>query len=242
MTTIGGNDTDVDTDETFGALSDELELFGGQTHGENARCFQSTLREIGSIKSLEYANYGLCYISNCYRSDYLQVGIRERGGGITWYGCPTNGGSLYLPGFTGSLTCPKAEEFCTYENISGYYYGETDLLLAWIFLGVVLGIPFLLFVWCCMCPRYSRPCVLRCKLCCGVELARDERVELAQKLAKSRVEKSNKLLHKIHRLEEKLLERGGSTVHMINPKDIKKANPKFWSEEERNWASEQVCI
>jgi len=239
MTTIG-NGTEVDTDETFGSLSDELELFGGQTHCENCRCFESTLREIGSIKQLEYATYGLCYVSNCYRSDYLQVGIRERGGGITWYGCPENGGSLYLPGFTGSITCPRAQDFCTYENISGYFYGETDLLLAWIFLGVVLGIPFLLFVWCCMCPKYSRPCVLRCKLCCGVELARDERVELAQKLAKSRVEKSNNLLRKLHRFEEKLLERGGSTVHLINQKDIKKSNPKFWSEEEKAWASEQV--
>ena len=84
MTTIG-NGTEVDTDETFGSLSDELELFGGQTHCENCRCFESTLREIGSIKQLEYATYGLCYVSNCYRSDYLQVGIRERGGGITWY-------------------------------------------------------------------------------------------------------------------------------------------------------------
>jgi len=237
---VNGNNTNNFDSDTFTALSNELELFGGQMHCEDCRCFDSTLREFGSIKSLEYASYGLCYVSNCYRSDYLQVGVRSRDGGVDWVGCPSGGGSLYIPGFTGSITCPDAATFCTYEDITGRFYGETNLLLAWIFLGIVVGVPFLLFVWCCGFPNHAKPCLLRCKLCCGIELARDERVEYARNIAKKRIQRSNKQMNRLARFEQKLLERGGSNIHMLSIKDINVNNIKTMNAEEKMWAREQV--
>lgn len=236
----GYSNQTVVQDDTFDALATELELFGGQSHCENCRCFESTLREVGSIKSLDYSSYGLCYISNCFRPDYLQVGVRSRDGGIEWYGCPRGGGSLYIPGFTGSITCPQALTFCAYEDISGYYYGETDMLLAWIFFGVVFGVPSLLLFYCCCCPEHAKPCVIRCKLCCGVALTRDERIQVARKLARSRVKRSNNMTHRIHAFEERLLERGGSTLHYIPHQDLHNHNPNTLTAEEKEWAQKQV--
>ena len=79
-----------------GTLGTDLEQFGGQQYGAEARCFSSTLREFGSVLSLDFTSYGLCYASNCYSEDYLQIGIRGRDGGTEWFGCPRGGGTLYM--------------------------------------------------------------------------------------------------------------------------------------------------
>jgi len=235
-----GANVSLDRGAIFSSLSDDIDKFGGQQHCETCRCFESTLREWGSIKSLEYANYGLCYASNCYKADYLQVGVRSRGGGTDWYGCPEDGGHLYLPGFTGSIACPAAAGFCAYEDITGQYYGETDLLLAWVAVGLLVAVPLLLVLYCCCCPNHAKPCVLRIKLCCGVALARDERVWYARRLAINREKKSVGLMRKLQRAEERLMERSGSTLHMMTASEISVTNHRTWTEEELTWAKEQV--
>ena len=42
----------------------------------------------------------------------MQIGIRGRDGGTEWFGCPRGGGTLYIAGFSGSIICPNATEFC----------------------------------------------------------------------------------------------------------------------------------
>jgi hypothetical protein len=60
-----------------------------------------------------WCRYGLCYRSNCYKADYLQVAIQSQlTNRIDWYKCPTKGGKLYIPGYTGAFHCPVAECTC----------------------------------------------------------------------------------------------------------------------------------
>ena len=88
------------------------------------------------LTSIKFDDHGLCYVSNCYNEEYLQVGI---GGqlGLYWYGCPPEGGKMYIAGSLGSVRCPVAKEFCRYETLSGKMEGETNPILEWVLFGVL---------------------------------------------------------------------------------------------------------
>lgn len=69
---------DVDYGEAFAALEQNIPAFGGQVHSSKSRCFASSLilpSEFANINP-EWPAYGLCYVANCYKKDYLQVCIR----------------------------------------------------------------------------------------------------------------------------------------------------------------------
>ncbi len=88
----------------------ESKLFGGQSHCPNCRCFISSLLDLTKL-SLDpaFPRYGLCYRSNCYTANYLQVAVRSQlTNRIDWYKCPPAGGKLHIPGYTGALHCPVA--------------------------------------------------------------------------------------------------------------------------------------
>eukprot|EP00501_MAST-03F_sp_TOSAG23-6_P000134 GSMAST32.ASY1.ANO1.137.1 assembled CDS len=84
----------------FNTLSTDLQLFGGQSHCKNCRCFESSSLKFDPSMS----KYGLCYAMNCYSPTYLQFKIRGRLNS-SWYKCPAGGGNVHLPGFSGSITC-----------------------------------------------------------------------------------------------------------------------------------------
>jgi len=140
---------------------------GGQEHCKNCRCFRSSLLQFNEGISFG-SKLGMCYRANCYRSDYLQVGVKGFSSGLTnWYACPRKGGSLLIAGYTGSLECPAAETFCVQENISGIRYAENSSILEWILLGITLTVVLMgLFILFFPCLR--EPCVLRMKQACAV--------------------------------------------------------------------------
>ena len=71
------NNGTVDITGIFDFISNELNLFGGQSHCKNCRCFRSSLVEIGSIKyNPLLPSMGACYVSNCASPTLLQFGIR----------------------------------------------------------------------------------------------------------------------------------------------------------------------
>jgi hypothetical protein len=71
------------------------------------------------------------------------------------------------PGFSGSLHCPVAREFCKQETLTGIKYPETHVWLEWLFWGAVVGVPGLLTVGCILCTPF-RECMIRCgKKGCG---------------------------------------------------------------------------
>eukprot|EP00501_MAST-03F_sp_TOSAG23-6_P000289 GSMAST32.ASY1.ANO1.296.1 assembled CDS len=164
----------MDFSKLFSTLSTDIEKFGGQSHCKNCRCFQSSLVELGSPKfSPTIASYGLCYAMNCFTPTYLQVMIRNRFG-KAWYQCPSGGGKIFIPGFTGSFMCPIPKQFCDMEDTSGTLYGESSILLEWILFSVIVIIPFLFFIVLCCCRRVRRPLSIRMKLCCGLDVKHGE--------------------------------------------------------------------
>ena len=109
---------------SFGLASD-MSKFGGQARCPTCRCMNSSLMEMSSGNlNPQFPRYGLCYRTNCARPDYLQVGLRRLDSSVSWYRCPPGGGQLFVPGFMGSLDCPKAKQFCLLENISAVLYPE----------------------------------------------------------------------------------------------------------------------
>lgn len=115
--------------DLVGGILPDMDKFGGQQHCANCRCFVSSLRELTSFAfDPRFPRFGLCYRANCFREDYLQVGVRNQLGGMSWYKCPRGGGRLHIAGFTGSLHCPEAKGFCQFEEISGIRYPETGML------------------------------------------------------------------------------------------------------------------
>ena len=127
----------------------EFEAFGGQDRCPECRCFRSSLIEITKGLNPRFPQYGLCYRSNCYRKDYLQVGIR----GVTqdktfWYKCPAGGGKLYIAGFTGAVHCPPAQEFCSQNEVTGIKYAETDRLMEFIVWFSLAGVLVLSLIVC----------------------------------------------------------------------------------------------
>lgn len=62
------------------STSTEMDQFGGQARCPNCRCMQSSLLELTRSLTPAVSSYGLCYRTNCYRPDYLQVAIRGQFG------------------------------------------------------------------------------------------------------------------------------------------------------------------
>ncbi len=52
----------------------------GQSYGATARCFSSSLVPLADVYNLDltFTRNGLCYVSNCYSREYLQVRRRRR--------------------------------------------------------------------------------------------------------------------------------------------------------------------
>eukprot|EP01138_Halocafeteria_seosinensis_P015488 gb/GECG01015806.1/.p1 GENE.gb/GECG01015806.1/~~gb/GECG01015806.1/.p1 ORF type:complete len:864 (+),score=86.28 gb/GECG01015806.1/:1-2592(+) len=112
----------------------QMEKRGGQKHCKHCRCFVSSLREVTSFAfSSGPTPFGLCYRANCVRRDYLQFGITNQLGGVSWYKCPDEGGQVFIAGFAGTFHCPNARQFCAIESISGIKYPETDPLLELVY-------------------------------------------------------------------------------------------------------------
>ena len=93
------------------------------------------------------------------------------------YGCPPEGGKLYIPGFGGALHCPNAKEFCLMEDVSGRLYGETPRWLEWVLMFVPLGVGTVALLGVIGC--LAVPCIRRSmsggiKLVCAVYMLKGE--------------------------------------------------------------------
>jgi len=155
----------------FGLTAD-LSSFGGQARCASCRCMTSSLMELTKVGALNpsFPQYGLCYRTNCYRPDYLQVGIKAPlGSGANWYACPAAGGKLYVPGFAGALHCPAAADFCAHENVTGTQFPEANVTLEWAFWGTLLGAVAILFV-AMLVPAVRNRLVNGGKACCGARV------------------------------------------------------------------------
>lgn len=161
-------DMSMDDIAQFFGSEDDIDTYGGQTHCPECRCFPSSLVEafnFGANGALK--RYGLCYRANCYREDYLQVGIRSQfNRNPQWYKCPTDGGKMYIPGYLGSIHCPPAVDFCKQETITGYKFKETNIVLEAIFWGVIVGLGIVLLLL-LLCPCVREPFIRCTKTCCG---------------------------------------------------------------------------
>ena len=164
-------------EKAMDAMVIDMQSFGGQTQCANCRCFESSLMEAYQGFNPMFPKYGLCYRANCYTEDYLQFGI-DGLFGTTWYACDPAGGKMYIPGFTGSLHCPVAVDFCTMEDPSGILYGETSLWFVWLIWGAIIGVPTTILVCGCgihigstmFCRPQRDAMIARCKNFCGMDL------------------------------------------------------------------------
>jgi hypothetical protein len=99
-----------------------------------------------------FVTAGLCYLSNCYTEEYLQIGVQTTLGGTKWFRCEEES-TVYVAGFVGSFKCPDPAEFCAYEDITGVRYQENNELLEWIFWACLLGTIFICFLVFCFCKK-----------------------------------------------------------------------------------------
>lgn len=169
--TAGGESTNVDMESlsnSFTAAANDMTQFGGQFRCPSCRCFKSSLSALSGFNvNPAFPSYGLCYRSNCARYDYLQVGLKgQLDGKAYWYKCPANGGKLYIPGWSGALTCPNAISFCSKETITNQVYAEQNVLYELIFWGTILGTLVICFLV-CICPSVRRKCINCSKRLCG---------------------------------------------------------------------------
>jgi hypothetical protein len=183
----GGNQLSMSMDNVYG----DITSYGGQYRSSKSRCFPSSLQSAKTFNPA-FSRLGLCYASNCYQKDYLQVGVKTKVGGIVWYGCPRGGGKVLISGFLGSIQCPDATEFCIQEDITGFLYAEA---LGWwveyVFWGVVfvvfVCVPFCCCCWCTLCGRVRRFFSRILKKLCGIYMAHGELGQSkAFKIAKAR--------------------------------------------------------
>ena len=144
-----------------GGTEEEMNLYGGQDHCPECRCFSSSLTDLRNMKAqreggtrFSLQRFGLCYPANCYAENGLQFGVMFNNiakSGRYWYSCPEEGGAVLIPGLYGTMYCPPAREFCKFEEISGVKYTETSVVLEWVYLAVAVTIPLLLLVGMCCC-------------------------------------------------------------------------------------------
>lgn len=149
-------------------VSTDMKVLGGQARCPTCRCMQSSLVGVTNGIVGSGVSYGLCYRTNCYRPDYLQVAIKGQFGSTTayWYKCPVEGGKVYVVGFTGSIVCPPAREFCAQEAVTGVKYPESNFVYEAIFWGILVGISLVLF-FACSCPCIRDRFIGCCKRYCG---------------------------------------------------------------------------
>ncbi|KAK3243697.1 hypothetical protein CYMTET_46666 [Cymbomonas tetramitiformis] len=157
MTEDGGQS--LSWGSSFTGAGEDSSSFGGQLHCPECRCFISSLIEVRKA-STSFPRYGLCYPSNCIKEDVLQVGI-SKSDGIYWYRCPSDGGKVYIPRLVGSIICPPAQEFCKYENITGYVHAEVEIWIEWLFISLVVLLPIMVLSSFCFCRRHFATA------CCG---------------------------------------------------------------------------
>ncbi len=175
--------------ESFGKAADMNE-FGGQARSPQSRCFVSSLMELTRVATLNptFPKYGLCYRANCYKKDYLQVGVLSAVRRTAqWYQCPAAGGKLYIPGFTGSLHCPVAEDFCSHETITGFKYAEVSIIAQAIFWGLALA-ALLFFFGFALLPCMRERVITCSKRCCAVRVLEDDVAKRLRALGKGTFE------------------------------------------------------
>jgi len=95
----------------------------GESWGcKTCRCFLSSLRDVASVFVRTDDNAG-CYQYNCtYPNDgpaLMYMTTRRMDGSAVRVECPRGGGPVSVPGFSGELNCPPAEEMCPYGNFNG---------------------------------------------------------------------------------------------------------------------------
>jgi hypothetical protein len=143
-------------------FQDEIAGYGGQIYSDRSRCFLSSLlllseSYVAVTDTSVLTKAGLCYLSNCYTEDYLQIGVKTTLGGTKWFRCE-EASTVYVAGYVGSFTCPDPNEFCSYEDVTGVRYTENNELLEWVFWICLFGIAlitFLVFIF----SRKVRQCV-----------------------------------------------------------------------------------
>jgi hypothetical protein len=131
-----------DTRKSIGA-------FGGQSICPTCRCLRSDLRE-ASVLFLAKGKLGLCYRTNCATPSDLQIGI-EGFYGMYWYDCPSPGGDLNIPGFSGSVECPEPVQFCKQENVSGRFMAVSSPVAEWVIWSTLL----ILIVTSILCCKFN---------------------------------------------------------------------------------------
>jgi len=145
-----------------------MALFGGQEQCPECRCFESSLVEFTKGFNPKFPEYCLCYRTNCFREDYLQVGVRGiASSSVFWYKCSTVGGKIYITGISGAQHCPPAADFCAMETISGVKFPEIDRFMEFVFGMSVLGAA-LLFTIVCTIGKVRQRAGLCGKVWCGV--------------------------------------------------------------------------
>jgi len=82
-----GGGGSFDFSSLFAGQEQSIQAFAGQAHCRNCRCFVSSLMGVKTMNPA-FPRYGLCYPSNCWREDRLQVGIVKTGGFVHWYDLP----------------------------------------------------------------------------------------------------------------------------------------------------------
>jgi hypothetical protein len=156
-----------------GATHVDAATRGGQARCKDCRCFPASLTEMSRPPTVpgQLPVLGQCYRFNCYRPDYLQVGVRSqapgRGDALQFYRCPPRGGKLYIPGFLGSIHCPPAEAFCAGEAVSGIKYEEASLLLVEVIFWAGAVVAVALLAVGCACPPCRPRLIVACKRCSG---------------------------------------------------------------------------
>eukprot|EP00750_Incisomonas_marina_P026897 INCI5961.7.p1 GENE.INCI5961.7~~INCI5961.7.p1 ORF type:complete len:729 (-),score=122.64 INCI5961.7:3491-5677(-) len=103
----------VDAGDLFSSTASDVAQFGGQVFSAHSRCFDSSLLQYTEVQYLtaDFQSFGLCYLSNCYTDNYLQIGLKTSLGGIKWFRCQ-EAGDVYVSGFIGTFTCPDPADFC----------------------------------------------------------------------------------------------------------------------------------
>eukprot|EP00944_MAST-04C_sp_MAST-4C-sp1_P001779 g1779.t1 len=125
-----------DASHVFGSMESSIGTYGGQTLCPSCRCLKSSLREASYGFDPSFTRKGLCYRVNCATPDRLQVGIKGYYD-EAWYDCPPEGGALYISGFTGSLLCPKASEFCKREVVTYEFNPVQDSTTEWVISSII---------------------------------------------------------------------------------------------------------
>lgn len=93
--------------------SNDEELILGQRYGAESRCMRTTLVQGARPPISERPG---CFERRCSSSGVLELYIDG-----AWHACPTQGGALSVPGYSGAVQCPVSTRFCC---AGGCTYGD----------------------------------------------------------------------------------------------------------------------